>query len=103
TARRAPGPQRDVPARRSSDLGEPISPEAFVAAWYDVKPYVEMIDSQLAEEGQSRLSFFEVLTVMALAAFADAPVDVAILEVGMGDRKSTRLNSSHVKTSYAVS
>jgi len=64
--------------------GEPISPEAFVAAWYDVKPYVEMIDSQLAEEGQSRLSFFEVLTVMALAAFADAPVDVAILEVGMG-------------------
>ncbi|NLF03830.1 MAG: dihydrofolate synthase [Actinomycetales bacterium] len=64
--------------------GEAISPEAFVAAWYDVAPYVEMVDAQLAAEGQSQLSFFEVLTVMALAAFADAPVDVAILEVGMG-------------------
>lgn len=64
--------------------GEPLSPEAFVAAWHDVAPYVEMIDAQLGTEGQGRLSFFEVLTVMALAAFADAPVDVAILEVGMG-------------------
>jgi len=64
--------------------GEPLTPEAFVAAWYDVAPYVEMVDTELAEAGQSRLSFFEVLTVMALAAFADAPVDVAILEVGMG-------------------
>lgn len=64
--------------------GEPLTPEAFVAAWQDVAPYVEMIDAELAAEGQSRLSFFEVLTVMALAAFADAPVDVAILEVGMG-------------------
>lgn len=64
--------------------GEPLSPEAFVAAWHDVAPYVEMVDAQLDAEGQSRLSFFEVLTVMALAAFADAPVDVAVLEVGMG-------------------
>lgn len=64
--------------------GEPLSPEAFVAAWYDVAPYVEMVDARLVEEGQGRLSFFEVLTVMALAAFADAPVDVAVLEVGMG-------------------
>ena len=64
--------------------GEPLTPEAFVAAWHDVAPYIEMIDAQLAGEGQSPLSFFEVLTVMALAAFADAPVDVAILEVGMG-------------------
>ncbi len=31
-----------------------------------------------------RLSFFEVLTGMAYAAFADAPVDVAVVEVGMG-------------------
>ena len=64
--------------------GEPLTPEAFVAAWYDVAPYVEMVDAELDAAGQSRLSFFEVLTVMALAAFADAPVDVAILEVGMG-------------------
>src|SRR5690606_21937586 len=45
--------------------GEPISPEAFVAAWYDVAPYVEMVDAELAGQSQSQLSFFEVLTVMA--------------------------------------
>ena len=30
------------------------------------------------------MSFFEVLTVLAFAAFADAPIDVCVLEVGMG-------------------
>jgi len=30
------------------------------------------------------LSFFEVLTAMAFVAFADAPVDVAVIEVGLG-------------------
>lgn len=32
------------------------------------------------------MSKFEVLTGMAFAAFADAPVDVAVVEVGMGGR-----------------
>ena len=64
--------------------GEPLTPKAFVAAWHDVAPYVEMVDVELAAAGQSQLSFFEVLTVMAFAAFADAPVDVAVLAAGMG-------------------
>ena len=64
--------------------GEPISQEGFIAAWEDVAPYVEMVDERSVDAGGPRMSFFEVLTVMALAAFADAPVDVAILEVGMG-------------------
>lgn len=64
--------------------GEPISAETFVEVWADVKPYVEMVDARSAAAGGPRLSFFEVLTVMAFAAFADAPVDVAIIEVGMG-------------------
>lgn len=64
--------------------GEPISPEAFVAVWDDVAPYVQLVDDQLAQRGQSRLSFFEVLAGMAYAAFADAPVDVAVVEVGLG-------------------
>ncbi|WP_031070466.1 bifunctional tetrahydrofolate synthase/dihydrofolate synthase [Streptomyces sp. NRRL S-118] len=60
--------------------GAPISHERFVETYRDIKPYVEMVDAQQ----DYRLSFFEVLTGMAYAAFADAPVDVAVVEVGMG-------------------
>ncbi|MFE6451432.1 bifunctional folylpolyglutamate synthase/dihydrofolate synthase [Nocardiopsis dassonvillei] len=62
--------------------GEPISQERFVAAYDDIRPYVEMADSM----NDVPLSFFEILTVMAYAVFADAPVDVAVVEVGMGGR-----------------
>ncbi|WP_176953864.1 bifunctional tetrahydrofolate synthase/dihydrofolate synthase [Streptomyces indicus] len=58
----------------------PISAERFIETYEDIKPYVEMVDAQQ----EYRLSFFEVLTGMAYAAFADAPVDVAVVEVGMG-------------------
>ncbi|MFI5862622.1 bifunctional tetrahydrofolate synthase/dihydrofolate synthase [Streptomyces sp. NPDC051546] len=60
--------------------GAPITAERFVETYHDIKPYVDMVDT--AEE--FRLSFFEVLTGMAYAAFADAPVDAAVVEVGMG-------------------
>ncbi|MFS0703186.1 folylpolyglutamate synthase/dihydrofolate synthase family protein [Cellulomonas sp. 179-A 9B4 NHS] len=66
--------------------GEPISDERFVEVWQDVAPYVHMVDARSAERGEPRLSFFEVFVVMAYAAFADAPVDVAVVEVGMGGR-----------------
>ncbi|KAB2364541.1 bifunctional folylpolyglutamate synthase/dihydrofolate synthase [Actinomadura montaniterrae] len=60
--------------------GEPISEERFAEAFQDVLPYVQLVDGK----HEARLSFFEVLTAMAFAAFADAPVDVAVVEVGMG-------------------
>ncbi|TDD83712.1 bifunctional folylpolyglutamate synthase/dihydrofolate synthase [Actinomadura darangshiensis] len=60
--------------------GEPLSEERFVEAFNDVLPYLQLIDGKHA----ARLSFFEVLTAMAFAAFADAPVDVAVVETGMG-------------------
>ncbi|MFC9485267.1 bifunctional folylpolyglutamate synthase/dihydrofolate synthase [Streptomyces hydrogenans] len=60
--------------------GAPISAERFIETYQDVKPYVEMVDAR----EEYRLSFFEVLTGMAYAAFADAPVDAAVVEVGMG-------------------
>ncbi|MGA5419317.1 bifunctional tetrahydrofolate synthase/dihydrofolate synthase [Streptomyces lavendulocolor] len=60
--------------------GAPIAHERFIETYQDIKPYVEMVDSSQ----EYRLSFFEVLTGMAYAAFADAPVDVAVVEVGMG-------------------
>lgn len=64
--------------------GEPLSAERFIEVWKDVQPYVEMVDTSSQAAGGPKLSFFEVLTVMAFAAFADAPVDVAIIEVGLG-------------------
>lgn len=57
----------------------PISPERYVTLYRDVLPFVEIVDAKLGT-----LSKFEVLTGMAFAAFADAPVEAAILEVGLG-------------------
>ncbi|MFF2525568.1 bifunctional tetrahydrofolate synthase/dihydrofolate synthase [Streptomyces liangshanensis] len=70
---------QSVTERISLD-GAPIPAERFVETYDDIKAFVEMVDA--AQE--HRLSFFEVLTGMAYAAFADAPVDVAVIEVGMG-------------------
>lgn len=64
--------------------GEPISDRAFADAWEDIRPYLAIVDAELIAAGQEPLTFFEALTVLAFAAFADAPVDVAVLEVGMG-------------------
>lgn len=64
--------------------GEPISQQAFIDLWADVSPILALVDDKSAERGGPRMSFFEVLTVMAFAAFADAPIDVCVLEVGMG-------------------
>ena len=62
--------------------GVPLSAERFVELYDEILPYVQMVDDQQP----APLSFFEVLTGMMFAAFADAPVDVAIVEVGLGGR-----------------
>lgn len=64
--------------------GEPIGTEEFIRLWQEIEPIIELVDSRSAEAGGPRMSFFEVLTVLAFVAFADAPVDVAVIEVGMG-------------------
>ena len=60
--------------------GEPVSAEQFVASYEELAPYVALVDGRQP----APLSFFEVLTAMAFAIFADRPVDVAIVEVGLG-------------------
>lgn len=60
--------------------GEPLSDEQFVDAFADVAVYAELVD----QSQEHPLSFFEMLVGMAYAAFADAPVDVGVVEVGMG-------------------
>jgi dihydrofolate synthase/folylpolyglutamate synthase len=62
--------------------GEPVSAERFIELYEEISPYAQLVD----EQQPAKLSFFEVLTGMMFAAFADAPVDVAIIEVGMGGR-----------------
>src|SRR5699024_11273724 len=55
-----------------------------VRIWQEIKPYVEMVDKASEAEGGPMMSKFEVLIGISYAAFADAPVDVAVVEVGMG-------------------
>jgi len=73
----------DVRERISID-GEPLPAERFVQVYDEVAPYLDLVDGRLAGTGAPRLTYFEVLVAMAYAAFADAPVDVAVVEVGMG-------------------
>jgi dihydrofolate synthase/folylpolyglutamate synthase len=73
-------PHLEKMSERISIDGEPLSDEAFVRAFNDVAPYTHLVDADQAHP----LSFFETVVGMAYAAFADAPVDVAVVEVGMG-------------------
>ena len=65
---------------RISIDGSPLDREAFVRVYAEVAPYVATVD----RSAPVPMSFFEVVTGMAFAAFSDAPVDAAVLEVGMG-------------------
>jgi dihydrofolate synthase/folylpolyglutamate synthase len=73
-------PHLDSPTERITLDGVPLSEERFGEVYDEIAPYVGLVDDPV------RMTFFEVLTGMAFAAFADAPVDVAVLEVGLGGR-----------------
>ncbi|RBP64295.1 dihydrofolate synthase/folylpolyglutamate synthase [Brevibacterium sanguinis] len=62
----------------------PIAAADFVRIHDEIRPYLEIVDAELSAAGRNRLTFFEALTVLAFAVFADAPVDVVVAEVGMG-------------------
>lgn len=64
--------------------GEPISDERFVEAYDELEPYLAVVDADSVTRGGPAMSYFEVVTGMAFAVFADAPVDVAVIEVGLG-------------------
>ncbi|WP_091234396.1 folylpolyglutamate synthase/dihydrofolate synthase family protein [Microbacterium sp. 3J1] len=64
--------------------GEPIADDAVADAWDEIEPFVGIVDDELTAAGEEPLTFFELLTVLAFVAVADAPVDVLVLEVGMG-------------------
>ncbi|MDN5748110.1 MAG: bifunctional folylpolyglutamate synthase/dihydrofolate synthase [Pseudonocardia sp.] len=59
----------------------PVTPERYVEIYRDVEPFLDIVDGR-----HGTLSKFEVLTAMGFAAFADAPVEAGIVEVGLGGR-----------------
>jgi dihydrofolate synthase/folylpolyglutamate synthase len=73
-------PHVESMTERISLDGEPLTEEQFVEAYNDVAAIAALAD----EEATHPLSFFEMTVAMAYAAFAAAPVDVAVVEVGMG-------------------
>jgi len=74
---------QDLTERIAID-GEPIPVPIFDDVWDELAPLVEMVDERRIDG--IACTFFEVMTGMAYVAFADAPVDVAVMEVGMGGR-----------------
>ena len=87
---RTTSPHLQSAVERIAIDNEPISPARYVETYAEIEPFVQMVDAQ-SEAGQlgpagPAMSKFEVVTAMAFAAFADAPVDIAVVEVGMGGR-----------------
>ena len=64
--------------------GEPVDDETFVRIWDEIRPYLQIVDEELVAKGENRLTYFEAVTILGFAIFADTPVDVAIIEVGLG-------------------
>ena len=84
--------------------GKSISNADLVANWDDITPYIAMVDVELTAAGEEPLTYFEALTVLAFACFADAPVDVAVIEVGMGGEwDSTNVGDGQVAVFTSIS
>jgi dihydrofolate synthase/folylpolyglutamate synthase len=83
---RTTSPHLQSAVERISIDGRPISPARYVETYREIEPFVQLVDQQSEAAGGPAMSKFEVVTAMAFAAFADAPVDVAVVEVGLGGR-----------------
>jgi dihydrofolate synthase/folylpolyglutamate synthase len=65
---------------RISINGQPIDAKALIFSFNDISPYLDLMDSKF----ENPISFFEAITALAFAAFAEHPIDVGVIEVGMG-------------------
>ena len=73
-------PHLETVRERISLDGEPVSEERLTAVYDEIAPLAELIDARSAEP----LTYFDMTTALAYATFADAPVDIAVVEVGLG-------------------
>jgi dihydrofolate synthase/folylpolyglutamate synthase len=86
-------PHLETVRERISLDGEPVSEERFVSVYHEVAPVARLVDERSAEP----LTYFDMTTALAFATFADAPVDVAVVEVGLGGAEdSTNVLSAGV-------
>ncbi len=83
---RTTSPHLQSAVERIAIDNKPITPAQYVATYREIEPFVELVDKQSEAAGGPAMSKFEVVTAMAFAAFADAPIDIAVVEVGMGGR-----------------
>jgi dihydrofolate synthase/folylpolyglutamate synthase len=65
---------------RISINGQPINAAELIFSYNDISPYLDLMDSKF----ENPISFFEAITALAFAAFAEHPIDVGVIEVGMG-------------------
>ena len=65
---------------RISINGQPINAAELIFSYNDISPYLDLMDSKF----ENPISFFEAMTALAFAAFAEHPIDVGVIEVGMG-------------------
>jgi dihydrofolate synthase/folylpolyglutamate synthase len=60
--------------------GQSIDPKEIIFAYNDIAAYLDLMD----EKFDNPISFFEAITALAFVAFAEHPIDVGVIEVGMG-------------------
>ncbi|MEV4498330.1 folylpolyglutamate synthase/dihydrofolate synthase family protein [Micromonospora arborensis] len=73
-------PHLETVRERISLDGEPVSEERFASVYREIKPLADLVDARSDEP----LTYFDMTTALAFATFADAPVDIAVVEVGLG-------------------
>ena len=64
--------------------GEPVDDQLIVDAYDENEMILDLVDSELVAKGEPKLTFFEAYNALAFQLFSDAPIDVLILEVGIG-------------------
>ena len=86
-------PHLETVRERIAIEGQSIDEDRFVAVYDEVAPVAELVDRDSGEA----LTYFDLTTALAFAAFADAPVDVAVVEVGLGGAEDST-NVLHAAT-----
>ena len=65
---------------RISINGQSINAKELIFSFNDLSPYLDLMDTKF----ENPISFFEAMTALAFVAFAEHPIDVGVIEVGMG-------------------
>ncbi len=73
-------PHLETYLERISINGQNIDPKAMIFSYHDIAAYLDLMDSKF----EHPISFFEAMTALAFVAFAEHPIDVGVIEVGMG-------------------